>query len=179
MKYTINDKKNLIKAIEYLSKVEHIEIFKIIQKNKIKYTQNDNGIFINLSLLDNKMVDEIQNFVNFCIDNKKSLDKKEKIINKEKNKIFSNKDKSSDDNSSDDNLKDDNINDNDNNDTTVYSGDIVKSVNIGEVDNGNVEVVDSENVDRYNELIDGTKISLKKLKPKYTGVKAKIIKNYK
>jgi len=178
MKYTINDKKNLIKDIEYLSKVEHIEIFKIIQKNKIKYTQNDNGIFINLSMLDNNMVGEIQNFVNFCIDNKKTLDKKEEIINIEKNKIFSIKDTSSDDNTDGDDI-------NDKNNTIVESRDIIQSVNMDVVDNVKVDnvKVDSENVGENvgenNGLIDGTKISLKKLKPKYTGVKAKIIKNYK
>ena len=179
MKYTINDKKNLIKDIEYLSKVEHIEIFKIIQKNKIKYTQNDNGIFINLSMLDNNMIGEIQNFVNFCIDNKKTLDKKEEIINIEKNKIFSIKDTSSDentdndDNIDNDDINNDTINDNKTNNNTVERGDIIQGDKIEEVD------VDGENTKEDNNLIDGTKISLKKLKPKYTGVKAKIIKNYK
>ena len=48
--YTSNDKRKIISNIKKLSKIEHIEVFKIIQKEEIKYSENSNGIFINTFL---------------------------------------------------------------------------------------------------------------------------------
>ena len=62
MKYTSEDKKQLVKEIGYLSKDEHIEIFKLIKNSTPHYTQNDNGIFINLSILDDKIVNKLTLF---------------------------------------------------------------------------------------------------------------------
>jgi len=81
MNFTIDDKKNLVKNIERLSINEQIEIFKIIKKSTDKYTINNNGVFINLSPMDNNLVEKIQNFVNYCND----IRKNDEEIQNEKN----------------------------------------------------------------------------------------------
>lgn len=151
MKITIEDKKKLVKEISTLSKNEHIEIFKIISCSTDKYTKNDNGIFINFAILPDDVVKKLINFVNFCIDNRENLKIKEEYILSETDKMFNN-------NHIVDN-NDDNI---DNNEENI----IVEEV----------KTVEEEESDGEFE---GAKISLKRSKPKYNGIKAKIIKNCK
>ena len=151
MKITIEDKKKLVKEISTLSKNEHIEIFKIISNHTDKYTKNDNGIFINFAILPDDVVKKLINFVNFCIDNRENLKIKEEYIMSETDKMFNNHIV--------DNIEDINNNNEKN---------IIKE-----------EIKVFEEEEEEEEESEGAKISLKRSKPKYNGVKAKIIKNYK
>jgi hypothetical protein len=59
--------------IEKLDKNESVEIFKIIHKNQINYSQNNNGIFIDLSCLNEQSLIEINAFLDFIEENKKHI----------------------------------------------------------------------------------------------------------
>jgi len=59
--------------IESLSKIEKIEIFKIIKNYDVFYTQNKNGIFLILNKLDEKVINEIDNFLIFLDETKQIL----------------------------------------------------------------------------------------------------------
>ena len=169
MKYTSDNKKTLVKESGYLSKDEHIEIFKIIKANTDQYTKNDNGIFINLSILDDKLFEKIYKFVNFCIDNRKTLDEKDEVIKLEKNKMFNKIDKEYSEEH--DKTDDQKIVKTNNEELKIKDDNNIEKV----YDNNNKDIVEEEE----EEELEGAKISLKKSKPKYTGTKAKIIKNYK
>ena len=77
-------KKYIIDTIKNFSKVEHIEIFKIFKKHNVKYTENSNGIFVNLNVLNEKIINRIRTFVNFCIANKDYLSSEKSKIEKKK-----------------------------------------------------------------------------------------------
>lgn len=81
MEYTNKQRKFLFDRINTLSSTEHEEIYKIIKTNGISYSQNKNGIFFNLSTLSDNVVKDIDNFVVYCISNKKELDAYDKILN--------------------------------------------------------------------------------------------------
>ena len=130
-------RKKLVTDISKLSKNEHIEIFKIIKEYTNKFTINDNGVFINLTLLDDITIKKLTDFVIFCKDNGNRLTNDEEKIKNEINEL----------------MEETNV-DNDEND--------IKEI--------------EENEDDMN---NGSNISLKKVKPKYGGIKAKIIKGYK
>ena len=66
---TIEYKKELKREIEKLRTDEHLEIFKIIKTDKNNYTENNNGIFINLKNLDVLTLHKIGNFVKYCKEN--------------------------------------------------------------------------------------------------------------
>ena len=72
-KFDINEKKQLIKDITQLKKVEHIEIFKIFKKDNIKYTENNNGIFINISKIPDITLHKVKKFLSFYNKNNKQL----------------------------------------------------------------------------------------------------------
>jgi len=78
--YTIKEKKYLLEKVARLTYTEHEEIFKIIKMAGISYTQNKNGLFINLSQTDVETLEKIDNFVEFCLMNKKELDEYDKRI---------------------------------------------------------------------------------------------------
>ena len=144
--YTSNDKRKIISNIKKLSKIEHIEVFKIIQKEEIKYSENSNGIFINFENIPNDITKKIDNFFHFYLKNKEELKKKDEIINH--NKIILEQ----------------------SNDIKTNT-EILSSSSSDDEDNYSANIPDSSK-------IDGTKINLKKNKPTYTGIKAKIMKNY-
>lgn len=66
---TIKELKDLRDKINELENCEHIELLKILIKNDIKYTENSNGIFINMNKLSQKSIDDINNFLTFISKN--------------------------------------------------------------------------------------------------------------
>ncbi len=83
MEYNNKFRKNLFEKINVMTKTEHEEIFKIIKENNstISYSKNKNGVFFNLSSLNDQTIDKINKFVDYCISNKQELDDYDKKIN--------------------------------------------------------------------------------------------------
>ena len=70
----IEGKKNfIISHVKHLHKYEQIQIFKIFKNNDIKYSENSNGIFVNLNYLSENVINKIINFISFCHNNKETL----------------------------------------------------------------------------------------------------------
>ena len=74
-------RKILFEKINRLSCTEHEEILKIIKKYDTDYTQNKNGIFFNISTVKNEVIEELNNFLDYSINNSKELDEYDKKLN--------------------------------------------------------------------------------------------------
>lgn len=74
-------KKHLLEKINHLTVTEHDEIFKVMKTYNVPFTQNKNGVFFNISLVSDDVVSKIEDFVEFCLKNKKELDEYDKKIN--------------------------------------------------------------------------------------------------
>ncbi len=71
---------NVLKGkIAELDKTQQIEILKIIKNNNDRLTENKNGVFINLTNVSNKCLEDIDNFVRYSAENKTRLDNLEKL----------------------------------------------------------------------------------------------------
>lgn len=157
-------KKKLIEISKDLSKIEYLEIFSIIQNDNCAYSENKNGVFINLSSISESTIDKIFDFINFIKHKKEDLIKYEEYVNIAKKNIVENKN---------------NI-------------EIVKNIKV--IDNNDLKDNYTEYYDEdYEETIPNSsnyllfssdededlenKISLKKKKIKYSGKKAKMIKS--
>ena len=80
--YTPKQKKQIFEKINSLSSTEHEEIYNIIQKRgNIPFTTNKNGVFFNLTALDDDLIHEIERFVGFCLTNNKGLDEYDRKLN--------------------------------------------------------------------------------------------------
>ena len=51
--------------IESLDDTKHIEIFRILRKHKVKFSENKNGLFINLSDVSDRILDELVSYINY------------------------------------------------------------------------------------------------------------------
>jgi len=61
----LSKKKKLIDLTNNLTKIEYIEILNIIQKDNCPFSNNSNGIFVNLTNIENKTIDKIFDFLKF------------------------------------------------------------------------------------------------------------------
>lgn len=67
--------------INKLCQVEIDEIFKILYKNNSTYTQNNNGIFVNLNWINEDILMQIYNYINFCLTSQTEINKYELMKN--------------------------------------------------------------------------------------------------
>ena len=56
---------SLRNSIENLDKVHHINILKILEKNDVNYSENNNGVFINLTKISENTLNEINKYVKY------------------------------------------------------------------------------------------------------------------
>lgn len=73
-------RRQLSEKINSLGNTEHLEIYKIIQENGVSFTENNNGIFFNLTTLSEEVLNIITNFVHYCCENKTELDAYDKKL---------------------------------------------------------------------------------------------------
>ena len=150
----LKERKFIKSSISQLSENEHIEIFKIIRDETDKFTENNNGIFINLSKLSNPTIIKIVDFINYCINNKTLLDldkkKRESII-----EIVNSKEREINSETEEEDEEEDEIN---------YI---------------NTEIMNGIEKDIVSSSLSGDKYKINEKKIKYTGSRAKIIKKCK
>ena len=77
----MREKKILMEKISKLGSMEHQEIYKILQTGGVSYSENNNGIFFNLTTMPCNLLEEIETFVNYCYENKPDLDEYDKKLN--------------------------------------------------------------------------------------------------
>lgn len=75
------DRKHLAEKIHSLTATEHEEVFKLLHAKGIRYMQNNNGIFFNLSNVPDAVLVQVNSFVDFCLENKAHLDDYDKRFN--------------------------------------------------------------------------------------------------
>ncbi len=159
-------KKKLVEFTKDLNRLELMEIFYIFQKYNCSYTENSNGIFINITHVSEEVIDRVYRFIAYIKEKKRELNQYEYKLNEEKDKI-----------------KDVNKLNEENFDNYIFNKNFIHQME----DNKVVEVL-SDNDDEIIYQLDlssdededlENKLSLKKKKIKYTGTKAKIIKSYK
>ena len=74
--------KNIRDQITALDKNQQHEIFKIVKKNSSnRYTENNNGIFINMNKLDTETITNIESFLEFSRQNKEIFELETENLN--------------------------------------------------------------------------------------------------
>ena len=166
----LSKKKRLVEFIKDMNRLELLEIFEIFKKYNCSYTENSNGIFINITNVSEEVIDKVYHFIGYIKEKKKELNDHENLIKVEKDKI-----------------KDVNKLNEENYDNYIFNKNFINQIQ----ENKNIEVL-SDDEDEYQYVIEFSSeeeeedkeemeniLSLKKKKVKYTGVKAKIMKSYK
>jgi hypothetical protein len=74
-------KRDLVSKVLKLNKIQQTEVFNIIRKEGINYTCNNNGIFINLTKIDIKLINKINTYIDYLKNNQENLNKIENYRN--------------------------------------------------------------------------------------------------
>ena len=64
-----------------MTKIQQNEVLNIIKKEKINYSSNNNGIFINLTKIDMELINKINLYINYLKNNQENLNKIEDYCN--------------------------------------------------------------------------------------------------
>jgi|UniRef100_A0A6C0INW0 hypothetical protein len=88
MKNTNKNLEALKTKIEQLNKTHQLEILKIFIDSDIKVNENKSGIFINLSFLENSIVDKLQKYMEYIDDQELNLNNLESQKEDFKNTYF-------------------------------------------------------------------------------------------
>tara|TARA_B100000674_G_scaffold202310_1_gene165161 strand:- start:204 stop:494 length:291 start_codon:yes stop_codon:yes gene_type:complete len=75
----ITDLKRLRDNIEKMERIHQIHIFKILKENQIEFTENSNGVFVNMTLLDDTTLKQINSFIKYVNLQQKQLESIEDI----------------------------------------------------------------------------------------------------
>jgi hypothetical protein len=73
-------RKLLCERTQLLGRTEHEEIFKILRRHGIPYSYNSVVVLIDLSSVDDAIIDEIRAAVDYCFENKQELDEYDKRL---------------------------------------------------------------------------------------------------
>jgi len=97
--------KKIKNNIIQLNKNELEEVFKIVYKTNNNYSKNNNGVFINLSWIDQETIIKINNYIDFCIKSHNEINKYENICNNFSDVINANKEKEIDNKNEENEIK--------------------------------------------------------------------------
>ena len=64
---------NIKSRIEIMDKYQQIEILKILSNNQCKLNENKSGVFVNMTFLDKKTIDELNAFIEYIQEQEESL----------------------------------------------------------------------------------------------------------
>jgi len=66
MSINIEELKSIKEKIENLTKSYQIEIGRLLKKNNILLNENNNGVFVNLSVVDHSIISELKDFLSYA-----------------------------------------------------------------------------------------------------------------
>jgi Bromodomain extra-terminal - transcription regulation len=65
-KQVYETKKSLLEEIKLLSKEEYEEVFRIIKRENVEYTENSNGVFFDLAHCSDTVCTKLEQFMELC-----------------------------------------------------------------------------------------------------------------
>jgi len=87
-KTNINELKKLNNIVNKLNEIHHRKIFDIINENNIKYSENRNGVFVNLNNLSSNILDKIKQYIEYVKIQEKNISNFENIKKEFKKDFF-------------------------------------------------------------------------------------------
>ena len=69
-----------LESLKTLTKAEHVEIARILVKHKVSFSENSNGIFFNVGLLEQSVFEALLQFIDFTQFNRRDLAIREQML---------------------------------------------------------------------------------------------------
>lgn len=68
------DRKQCLEELKPLVKSEQVQIFRILKKHNVDYTENSSGVLFDLLKISKDAFTEIRTFLSFCKDNRNNFE---------------------------------------------------------------------------------------------------------
>ena len=98
---SVDEIEKLKKDIETMPKVNHVEVLRMFKDKKIQLNENQNGVFINMTELDDAVIDELQSYVEYVSNQHEELREQEKVKESFHKEFFNKNDKDNKDTTQD------------------------------------------------------------------------------
>jgi len=73
--YTLEDKKRIMTKIQNLKNKKHyMHLYRLIKENNVSYSQNINGVFINLNNISDEILDKISQYLTYLDSRNSEID---------------------------------------------------------------------------------------------------------
>jgi hypothetical protein len=72
------ERKKCLEELKKLVKSEQAQIFRILKKYNVEFTENSSGILFDLTKVSKEAFDEIQTFLSFCQDNRNDFEERDR-----------------------------------------------------------------------------------------------------
>ena len=72
--FTRSKKESLKEQLDRMEANEHIQVFEIIKKYTEQFTKTQNSILISTDQLNDECLSEIEQYIHFCIDQRKRME---------------------------------------------------------------------------------------------------------
>ena len=73
-------RKLFLDNLKSLTRAEHIEIVRLLQKHEVAFSENQNGVFFNVGILSQEAFNALEFFISFTTSNRKYLADRESFI---------------------------------------------------------------------------------------------------
>ena len=80
----------LREKLQALSKFHQLEVLRLLNKKKVEYTENRNGIFVNMNNLQEESIAALNNYLNYVSTQQNQLESMEKKKEEYANSFFNN-----------------------------------------------------------------------------------------
>lgn len=84
----IDNMKKIVESVQSMDKFDQMEILKILVKNTCKINENKSGVFVNLTLLPENVLDEIREYIRYIKFKQDSIEPFETKKTEYKNTFF-------------------------------------------------------------------------------------------
>jgi hypothetical protein len=74
-------RRHFLEGLRTLTKAEHIEIVRILQKYEAEFSENNNGVFFNVCTLSQPVFNALELFLSFTQKNRENLEDREVYLN--------------------------------------------------------------------------------------------------
>jgi hypothetical protein len=70
---SLDNLENLKLTIEKMNNYHQVEVLRILSKHLCKLNENKSGVYINLSYVDNSVIEDLQKYIKYTIDQESTL----------------------------------------------------------------------------------------------------------
>ena len=72
------DRKKCLEELKSLVKSEQAQMFRILKKHKVEFTENSSGVLFDLAKVSPEAFTEMREFLSFCQDNRNNFEKRDR-----------------------------------------------------------------------------------------------------